>query len=182
MIPSAAQRAALTFGAVMLLLAGVVLLPLSFVLAGQGTPTVSRVDDPTSIALPQPGLFSGSVTVYGRVSGDRPGVRDLGCRLLNRTGSEQPVAKLSDLATISTPPVELDGERLSALFEVRSYAPGSTVECSSATTVAPLAVGGASTFGSAGGAVRLMAFGAGLLCLLLGAAALVVLRRTSPRR
>ena len=177
-----AQRTALTFGAVMLLLAGLVLLPGSLVLAGPVSTPVTPVADSSSIALPRLGLFSGSVTVYGRVPGDTPGVRELGCRLLDRTGSELSLAKLNELAVIGTPSVELQGETLSPLFQIRHYPPGSRVECSSATSVSPLAVGNPSTFGSARGVIRAVAAGVGLLCLLLGGAALVVLRRVSPRR
>lgn len=178
---SSAQLAVLRLGATLCLVA-VVPLALVAILVGSGpAATVTTVDDPTSFALPDPGLFGGSATVYGHA--DRPSVspRDLGCVLLNRKGDEANQAKLSELAVLlgEPSPVTVDGQTLQPLFEVKNYPSGATIECSAAAGAEPLAVSEPSTFGGAALAVRITAAAGALLCLVLGGVGWWVLR---PRR
>lgn len=175
---SPAQRGMLRFGAVMLLLAAVVLAAVA-VLADSGDAAddgVTPVADPAEIALPATGLFGGGVVVYGAVEQPGLGAEEFGCRLLSSGGREQSAAKMTYLSVLGVPPVSVDGERLQPLFEVSSYTDGSVVACDDLGSVAPVAVTAPSTFGGLGGAVRAFAAGAALLCLALGVGGLVLLR------
>lgn len=142
-----------------------------------GSEQVRVVDDPQEIALPDPGLFGSEVVVYG-ASGDA-GVApsDLGCRLLSRSGTEQSVAKMSELRALSTPAVTVEGQRLDPLFRVGSYPRGSVLACADGQTVAPVALSEASTFGSAAPMVRVAAVMATLAMLAVGLGGLLALRR-----
>jgi hypothetical protein len=175
---SRAQALALRFGAVMLVLAAVVLAVLAITVdsGSVGSDDLTVVDDPTSFDLPDPGLFGSHVVVYGAGRTGGAGPEALGCRLLDRSGHAQSAAKMSELSVLSDPSVTVDGQDLRPLFAVRSYPSGSVVECSDAATVAPLAVSSGSTFGSAGLLVRAVAGGAAVVCLLLGVVGWFVFR------
>lgn len=182
---SSAQVTALRIGAVLCLVA-VAPLVLVALLVDSGSPSgadARQVADPTSYELPDPGVFGGSVTVYG--SADAPAVApsDLGCVLRDADGSELSRAKLSELAVLraGTSSIVVDGARLEPLFEVKDYPDGARLACSDATSVAPIAVSTPTTFGSAALLVRVAA-GAGALLFLLvgmgGLAGLSAARRT----
>lgn len=145
---------------------------------GSSAPTAA---DPTLVEgevveLPRAGVFGGEVVVYGAT--DSAGVRaaDLGCRLLNASGDEQSQARLSHLSQLGKPGIEV-GETLRPLFAVRKAPTGGVVECTDAVAVTPLAVGTPTTFGVLGGLVRAVAAAGAVVTLLLGATALLVLRR-----
>ena len=178
---SHAQATALRFGAVMLIL-GAVVLAVVAITADTGpveSDDLTVADDPTSIPLPDPGLFGSHVVVYGagETGSDGPGA--LGCRLVDRSGNEQSAAKMSELSVLSDPSVTVDGESLQPLFEVRSYPSGSVVACTAADSVAPVAVSAGSTFGSSGLLVRAAAGGGAVVLLVVGIAGWFVFR---PRR
>jgi len=166
---SSAQRQTLRAGSVLLMLCGVGLAVFAVLYspqsAGEGDLTV--VDDPTSFELPDPGLFSGEVIVYGGGTGDQS-PQDLGCRLLGRSGDEQSSAKMSELAVLTVDPVTVDDRRLEPLFAVRSYPQGATISCSQGQSVAPIAISSESTFGRLGPLVRVFAGGLALVCAVVG--------------
>lgn len=177
---SSSQRSALRLGAVMILLAGLVSLAVA-VFAGGGSaapPTV--VADATRIELPEPGFFGGSVLVYGDVPADADvSSKDLGCALVNERGREQSSAKLSEIAALTADPISIDGKTLQPLFRVKSYARGSRLECSTASSATPMAISGSQSFGGMGLLVRVLAGGFALVCFVFGGVAWVLLR---PRR
>jgi hypothetical protein len=166
-------RAVLTIGAVLVTVAGVGLLLLALLLPARVTPTVTPVDG-ASFALPAPGLLGGTATVYGTTPG--ADARELGCRLLSKGGQEQSRAKLSSLRAAREEVVTLDGTTFHPLFTVSSWPTGARIECADAAPAGRLALGSPSTFGGLTGTVRLLALTAGVLCLVLGPAALVALR------
>ena len=179
---SPAQRFALRFGALMLLAAGVVMSVLAVIVDAdpQADPGLTPVADPSSIALPSPGLFGATVVVYG--ASDRAGVEPttLGCRLLSSRGTEQSIAKLSALKASTYDAVESEGAQVQPLFTVSGYASGSTVSCDDASSVTPVLVTKPSTFGSNALLVKLAAAGFALICLLLGTLGLVLTRPRAP--
>jgi len=179
---STTQRAVLRLGAFACLL-GVVVLAVVAIRAGSGddaAPATGEVVDPTSFALPDPGLFGGQVVVYG--STDRPGVRpaELGCRLVDKAGGEQSSAKMSELRVLDSAPVVVGGEQLQPLFSVGSYPAGARVECADADSIDPVAVSAPSTFGSSALAVRAFSAGGALLLLVVGIGGLLLTRRAHP--
>lgn len=178
---SQSQRSTLRLGAVMLLLAAVVLAAFALFAPSSSGSDVEEVDDPGSIALPSLGLFGGSVMLYGDVPADGVGTSGVDCTLRTADGSEQSSAKISELAVAGRgDTVELDGTTLRPLLEVRGYPSGSTLACESGSFPQPAAVGSSSTFGSLGGLVRVFAGFMAVVCLVLGGVALLVLR--SPAR
>ena len=168
---SSAQRQTLRAGSVLLMLCGVGLAVFAALYSPQSTGAgdLTVVDDPTSFELPDPGLFSGEVVVYGRSDGDQS-PQDLGCRLLGRSGEEQSSARMSELAVLTVDPVTVDGQPLEPLFAVRSYPQGATISCSQGQAVAPIAISDESTFGRLGALVRVFAGGLALVCLVVGTA------------
>ncbi len=176
----AAQRVVLRMGAGFILLAGLVATGFA-VLVPSGGASGLVVSDGTSVDLPSPGLFGGASTVYGvtKQAGSSP--TDLGCTLLTGGGGEQSVARMSSLAVVGADPLLKDGQRFIPLFEVRSYPSGSSVTCTDADRVAPLAVSTTSTFGGLGSTVRLFAATVAVACFLVAGVALVVLRTREPR-
>jgi hypothetical protein len=179
---SHAQVVALRLGAVACLVGCVVLVVVALTVdTGDATADeVSVVDDPAAFALPDPGVFGGQVVVYGEADGPGVAPRDLGCRLLSRSGTEQSAARMSQLRVLGTDPVEVDGQRLEPLFTVGSYPRGSTIECTQAGP-GPYAVSIPSTFGTAGPLVRGVAIAGAVAMLAVGLGGLVVLRRPARR-
>jgi len=170
-----AQRVALRFGAVMALIGAVVLAGFAVLLDDSAEEEVRAVSDPSAIALPAPGLFGGSVTVYGAPdSGATPS--SLGCRLLDRSGHEQSRAKMSELAAVSLDDVTLDGTRLEPLFVVRSYPSGASLECPQATAQHGLAISSGSTFGGNATLVRAVAGAGAVLFLVVALIGFVITR------
>lgn len=178
---SSAQRQTLRAGSILLMLCGVGLAVFAALYSPQSTGAgdLTVVDDPTSFELPDPGLFGGEVIVYGAGTGDQS-PRDLGCRLLGRSGDEQSSAKMSELAVLTVDPATVDGRRLEPLFAVRSYPQGATISCSQGGSVAPIAITDESTFGRLGPLVRGFAGGLALVCLVVGLTVWFVFR--APQR
>lgn len=177
---SEGMRLALRFGAAVLAVAAVVLVVVAATVPSRSRDAAPKpVSDPTAIALPKPGLFGGSVTVYGRA--ERAGVppSELGCRLLSRTGREQSSAKMSDLRVVSAEPVTVDGQQLQPLFSIGSYSSGTTLACTDATVAEPLALGSPSTFAERGGLVRAAAAAGAAVCAVLAVLGFVFTRRRS---
>jgi hypothetical protein len=178
------QALVLRLGAVACLL-GAVVMTVAALTVDSGSPAAGEVtvaDDPTEITLPDPGLFGSEVVVYGGSGDTGVAPSDLGCRLLSRTGREQGVAKMSELAVISTPSVTVADQRLDALFTVDSYPAGSVLACSDAQQVAPLALSEPSTFGRAGAVVRVTAALGAVTFLVVGLVGLLITRSGSARR
>lgn len=102
----------------MLVLAAVVLTAFAVLIDSGPTKAadLQQVTDPGDIALPAPGLFGGSVIVYGMTARPAPTVADLDCTLRTSSGSELSVAKLSDLDVIGQPSLDRDGTTLAPLF------------------------------------------------------------------
>lgn len=180
---SAAQRTMLRFGAVMCLVA-VLPATLAALLIDSDTSAaeVRRAADPAAVALPDLGVFGGSVTVYGRTGDAVVAPSDLGCVLVDDTGEELNQAKVSHLSPSlrGTSSVTVDGEELRPLFEVRSYPDGARLACSDPGAAEPLAVSDPNTFGSAALTVRVVAALAAVMFFAVGTVALLALRR--PRR
>lgn len=170
-------RTAVRFGAVILVVAAVVLALVAALVPSESRPALTPVADPASIDLPKPGIFGGEVMLYGRSDQPKVDPDDLGCVLLNRAGREQSSAKLSGLGALQAEDVELDGQTLQPLFAVRSYPSGARVECSDAESAAPLALGARSTFGSVGPLVRAFAGMMAVLCLVIAAVGFFLTRR-----
>lgn len=178
---SAAQTVVLRLGAVACLI-GAVILAVVAVTVDTGSPgsdTVTVTEDPTTIELPDPGLFGSQVVVFGVSPDAGVAPSDLGCRLLTDSGHEQSVAKMSELRVLGTDPVTVDGQELNALFAVDSYPDGSVLACSAAQAAAPLALSQPSTFGSAGTMVRVAAVLGSVAFFVVGLAGLLLFR---PRR
>jgi hypothetical protein len=178
---SSAQVTMLRLGAALCLVA-VVPLTLAALLIDSGAPSgadVTLVDDPASYALPDAGLFGGSVTVYGATDAPSTPPSDLGCVLLSEDGDELSTAKLSELAVVraGTPAITVDGQRLQPLFEVKSYPDGALLACSDSAGAEPLAVSRPATFGSAALAVRVVAGAGALLFGVVGVVGLLAFRR-----
>ena len=164
------QRSVLTFGAVMLLLLGVVLLPFALLLP-RVEPGAATVEGPP-ITLPAPGLLGSSVMVYSDV--EDADDRDLGCELLDGSGDPVGGVPLNGIAGALADPVEVDGTTFYGAFEASDWPQGGTIECEQD---AQFALGDVSLFGGLTELIRSVALGTAGLSLLLGAAALVVLRR-----
>lgn len=172
------MRLAIRFAAVMLALASVVLVGFAVLVPGSGAAgSPTRVADPASVALPDLGLFGGSAVVYGRADSSGVSAAELGCRLLDDSGREQSTARMSHLAATTLSAVEVQGQQLQPLFTVRSYPSGSRLECNSARSVEPMAVGTPSTFGGNAGLVRATAGVGALACAALALLGFVATRR-----
>lgn len=181
---SPTQALFLRLGAVACLLGAVVMTVAAVTVDSDspGSEQVTVIDDPTEVALPDPGLFGSELVVYGATDADNgTPPSDLGCRLLTRDGHEQSVAKMSELGAISTPSVTVEGQQLQALFTVDSYPDGSILECADAQAVAPLALSAPSTFGGAGTMVRAAAVLGAITFLVVGVAGLLLTRSGSAR-
>lgn len=180
---SEAQRTAMRLGAVMCLLAVPILVFVAVAtFPGSSDDEVIWVSEGESeFALPDPGLFGGSTTVYGAgvSDGERPSPADLGCRLLSDDGTERSRAKLSHLTVMTKPTITVDDTTLSPLFEV-SHDRGDRVQCDGLDRVTPVGYTASSTFGSSTAIVFMTAASGALVCLVLGVAGVIVLRPRSP--
>lgn len=168
-------RQVLTFGAVMLLILGVVLLPFALLLS-RVEPGAATVDGPP-ITPPAPGLLGSTVMVYSSVRGADQ--HDLGCELIDGSGDPVSGLPLNSIAGALADPVEVDGTTFYGAFEASDWPKDGTIECDQGTQ---FALGDVSLFGGLTELVRSVALGMAGLSLLLGAGALVVLRRPGAGR
>lgn len=160
----------MTFGAVMMLIVGVLFLPFALLLP-RVDPGARTVEGPP-ITLPAPGLLGSTVMVYSSVKGADQ--RDLGCQLLDENGDEVGGLPLNSIAGALADPLEVDGTTFYGAFEASDWPKGGMIECAQG---AQFALGDISIFGGLTGLIRSVALGAAGLFLLLGGVALAVLRR-----
>lgn len=158
----------------MLLLGGVLSLILAVVPIRTGTETTLTVHPDVAVPLPPSGAFDAATLVlYGRSARD-PSERELRCEVTTADGRETGGIKVSTLAAFRVSERTVDGQTLTPLAVVSDYTEGWLFTCTGplARAAQPLYLVGERT--------RLVPPGViapfGVLCLALGAGALMLAR------
>lgn len=169
------QTVALRAGAILSILASIVLVGFAVTIDAHPKTTLTVAQDSARIDLPKPGLFGGEVTVYAQGAVRRASPQSLRCVLVSKAGREQSSAKMSSLAvTVRHPKAGPDG--YVPVFTVGDYPKGSRLACAKAAKV-DLAVSNPTTFGTLAPTVKVATAGFALVAFTLGAGALLVMRR-----
>lgn len=175
---SPAQQRVMRAGGVLLLATALLLVAAFVALGTTGEPSVKRAESLSEVSLPDAGLFGGAVTVYGNVDeGTGFDIGAHGCSLVADSGTDRGAVKLSTITVLGADLVEVDGEELAPLFEVRRWADGDVVRCASPSGISVVALSSPTLFGSLAGPVRWMSLGAAVLCLVVGLVGLGLGRR-----
>lgn len=170
-------RSVLTFGAVCLLLGGLLAIVIGAVslVSGRGEPQL-RVSQGGEVAIPEAGLFGGSVMAYtGSPAGAGP--RQLGCEVITEDGALASSLRMGAFDHALRDPITVDGTTWYPLTEVDLTSSPATLRCPG-DVLSPAGVAEPSTFGGLTNLVSWTAFSFGLISISMGAIALVALRLT----
>ena len=171
-------RIVLAIGAVCMILGGAVaiIIAAATLVSGRQEPQLI-VSQGNEVAIPEAGLFGGSVMVYtGSPAGGNP--HQLGCDLIEEDGDRAQLTRMSSFDHALKDPIAFDGTTWYPFTEVDLQSSPATLQCPG-EGLSTAGVSQPSLFGGAANLVTWSAFSSGLISICVGTLALIVLRRTT---